>query len=339
MVPRDFRQGVSMPEVVEATCPYCKKLVRIPVEWIHQPMRCKHCRQVFQAKQPPASASSAASPVRRTPVPPQVLRSIPVNPGQVPLAAGPPVSIASPAGAMVLPRAGKGWWLGAAVAGVVLITAGVLVGVLWHRITGLTVGGSQGRDEGGIAKLIDPTKQFKPSPAGTYPVTVTTRAWDTRARTAAVPVQGATKSVGPPVPKTGPTVPAPDKERPQTSGKLESPQNDPPTKTKVAGNTSPGNPMRTAAGGLFPRRVLAISVSNYLLANPLNYGGPREKGFPGSSVRAALNDFGNFVMKFPNTQLFELSDAAPRDRHPAVKSVMEAAITDFLGSAAPRIAW
>jgi hypothetical protein len=95
---------------------------------------------------------------------------------------------------------------------------------------------------------------------------------------------------------------------------------------------SSGGPMQPAVPGLFPRRALAISASNYLLANPLNYGEPREKGFPGSSVRAALNEFGNYLMKFPNTQLFELSDAAPRDAHAPVKSVIETTISDFLNS-------
>jgi hypothetical protein len=41
-------------------------------------------------------------------------------------------------------------------------------------------------------------------------------------------------------------------------------------------------------------------------------------------------------MKFPNTQLFEVSDAAPRDAHPAVKEVIENTITDFLNTSRPQ---
>lgn len=39
-----------MTRVVQAECPHCKKLLRIPAEWIAQQMKCKHCRQVFQAR-------------------------------------------------------------------------------------------------------------------------------------------------------------------------------------------------------------------------------------------------------------------------------------------------
>lgn len=48
-----------MPQVVQANCPFCKVLLRIPAEWLDRPMRCKHCRQIFQARA--QSAAPAAN--------------------------------------------------------------------------------------------------------------------------------------------------------------------------------------------------------------------------------------------------------------------------------------
>ena len=39
-----------MAQVVQARCPRCQNMLRIPVEWLTQPMKCKHCQQIFQAK-------------------------------------------------------------------------------------------------------------------------------------------------------------------------------------------------------------------------------------------------------------------------------------------------
>src|SRR4051812_5611582 len=39
-----------MSQVVQASCPKCKNVLRIPVQWLTQPMRCKHCQQIVQAK-------------------------------------------------------------------------------------------------------------------------------------------------------------------------------------------------------------------------------------------------------------------------------------------------
>jgi hypothetical protein len=42
-----------MSQVVQATCPRCKSVLRIPADWIGQPIRCKSCNTVLQAKAPP----------------------------------------------------------------------------------------------------------------------------------------------------------------------------------------------------------------------------------------------------------------------------------------------
>src|SRR5262245_18660634 len=71
-----------MGAVVQAMCPGCRNVLRIPAEWVHQPIKCKHCGLVMQAKQP------AAPPPRAVPLPP-VSRKTPL-PGQLPAAVPPP---------------------------------------------------------------------------------------------------------------------------------------------------------------------------------------------------------------------------------------------------------
>jgi hypothetical protein len=65
-----------MSAVVQATCPGCKKVLRIPAEWMRQPIRCKHCGMILNAK--PAQKPAAAPP---NPAPPPVRNAVPNNPG------------------------------------------------------------------------------------------------------------------------------------------------------------------------------------------------------------------------------------------------------------------
>jgi phage FluMu protein Com len=39
-----------MAAVVQAKCPQCQKVLRIPADWLKQTMRCKHCGQTFQPR-------------------------------------------------------------------------------------------------------------------------------------------------------------------------------------------------------------------------------------------------------------------------------------------------
>lgn len=50
-----------MTQVVQAKCPFCQNVLRIPAEWLSQPMRCKFCKQVIQAKGPGAKPSQGAT--------------------------------------------------------------------------------------------------------------------------------------------------------------------------------------------------------------------------------------------------------------------------------------
>src|SRR5262249_44210436 len=39
-----------MSSIVEARCPGCANLLRIPADWLHDSLRCKHCHTIFQAR-------------------------------------------------------------------------------------------------------------------------------------------------------------------------------------------------------------------------------------------------------------------------------------------------
>ena len=47
-----------MTQMVQAKCPHCQNVLRIPAEWVSKAMRCKHCKKGFQAK---ANSSKSAS--------------------------------------------------------------------------------------------------------------------------------------------------------------------------------------------------------------------------------------------------------------------------------------
>ena len=67
-----------MAQVVQAACPGCKAVLRIPSEWLHQPIRCKACGTVVQAQAPrspvpptrPAAPRQASRPAPPPPPPP-----------------------------------------------------------------------------------------------------------------------------------------------------------------------------------------------------------------------------------------------------------------------------
>src|ERR1700730_6376284 len=60
-----------MIQVVQANCPKCRSVLRIPADWIGRPMRCKLCREMFQARarvEILAIAPSVPTPLPPTPV-------------------------------------------------------------------------------------------------------------------------------------------------------------------------------------------------------------------------------------------------------------------------------
>jgi hypothetical protein len=74
----------------------------------------------------------------------------------------------------------------------------------------------------------------------------------------------------------------------------------------------------------FPRRAFVICVSNYLYANPINYG------VPGHSVHN-LTERLSSGLRVPKDQVAELSDAAPQGlAKPPMKRLIEQAIREYL---------
>src|SRR5882672_1949015 len=58
-----------MADVVQLKCPHCQNTLRVPLSWADQPMRCKHCREVFQPKKksPPTPVTPAKPPAAPPP--------------------------------------------------------------------------------------------------------------------------------------------------------------------------------------------------------------------------------------------------------------------------------
>src|SRR5262249_7358664 len=108
------------------------------------------------------------------------------------------------------------------------------------------------------------------------------------------------------------------------------PQKDSTVVKKDTAKPPDKKPIKKPGPEYFPRRALAISVSNYLYANPLAYGG--DNGNPG----AVLDAFGRYL-HFPNTQLVELSDGTKiaAKAHAPLRPVIERTISDFLAASRP----
>ena len=43
---------MAQAQVVQATCPGCKTVLSIPADWLRQPIKCKNCGTVMQARGP-----------------------------------------------------------------------------------------------------------------------------------------------------------------------------------------------------------------------------------------------------------------------------------------------
>jgi hypothetical protein len=144
-----------MAQVVQAKCPFCKIVLRIPTQWLSQPMRCKHCQQIFQAQQKPAK-SKPAYPVSKPAAPPPGLPPLSAAvtsqpPKAIPMGASAPVAAPFSAPPMTASsgnpfafddpsdpssnngvirrrrRQQRGWWKGALLGMCVLTVAGLML--------------------------------------------------------------------------------------------------------------------------------------------------------------------------------------------------------------------
>lgn len=333
-----------MTQVVQATCPGCKNILRIPADWIAQPIRCKHCGLVMQARQPAASAHVTAPPpvpAARTPLPNNRRAAPPPVPAAVttapkaptarvavqtpPVPTAPPVAYApssgSPFGDLRTDesptsrrhRRRKGGWKGPLILLAVFGIAGGVMAANWERVKALfPPEESKENTKVADARTEDPEPK---KPAHTEP-----------SPKRANPVKGPTKPTKEPGkgPKSNPRPPV---EKPRdpvvTRPKPPITRPKPPVVKK---------PPRRIRSDLFPRRALIISVHNYLFANPV------QSGVPGMTHNVSvLPDALNNGLNINLEQILHLSDVAKsgRSRWP-VKKVIEETLTSFLDTSRPQ---
>ncbi len=260
-----------MSSVVQAMCPGCRQVLRIPSDWLGKPIRCKHCGTALQTKQlaqapspappqdiaepprrPPASRTKAVSSSRRADQSKDRAAKEAVRKSQ-----RSPFTDLDAEDYEVLARQrrrNRGRWMGALLALGVLVIAGTILGFAWSRITALLKSPE-------VVQLLEDIK-------------------------------------------------------PGTSKLVKKPE-------AVKAEEQP----RSLA--TFPRRLLVISVHDYLFANPIPVGVTSGGGPPGPTIAALVEKVGE-GFRIPPNQRAHLSDrAANGQARPPMKAVIEKTLTDF----------
>lgn len=248
-----------MAQVMRAPCPSCKKILRVPADWVQQPLRCKNCGRLVQFRNNSFSVIPSSSPAKSA-LPPEA------------------TALAPDAGEAIIRRPISGYRLKGFGLRTLLIILLLLAAV-----------------------------------AGVY------RYWP-----------------GFSSPEVTDSVP-PKREAAK----------DPPA---VQGS-SPVKSIGRSSSDVFPRRMLVISVNNYLYANPVSYGEPEH------NVHTLVERIARVLHVHPS-QILELSDTnppkAPANQNgkksaadkqrlelqarpvPPTKSVMEQTIRPFLETCRPQ---
>jgi len=344
--PRHMRvEDMAMSTIVKLRCPNCSTMLKIPTDWLEQAMRCKHCGQVLRTrKKSPTSEALPAS----VPTPPDAeLADMPPATASPPLPAGfgappqpaspfafaeaPPAALGPTPPLSPVAPAFPGYAPPAPVAGP--MPAPALPGYP-----------PQPPGYAGYPPQPPGYAGYPPQPPG-Y---------------AAYPPQFNVPTLPPALPPTlPPTLPASPPPSANAAGPapiiaasrkvrrsklplvigglvfmallslgllilpslLKS-----PTKTPDVAKDDSGNKQTPAAtaGGVMPRRLLAITVSNYIYANPINYGNEQR------GIRSLIRVL-HRAWRIPDDQVYELSDNAPDGKgKPPLKRSIEKAVDDFL---------
>lgn len=277
--------------IVQAKCPGCQNMLRIPADWVDKPIRCKHCGMVIQAQRKSTSAAAPAPARAATdktePIAAPVIAPKKTQPAVAAPMPSAPVStepesadsfeqlphVAAVRRSAVRSK-NKTLSIGLIAAGLVAV-AGTIYGVI--QLTG-----QSGSSKSDVAKA-------------------NSKGEDAKAPTADPPAGG----------------------RPEDKNKSNTGKN-----TTDSSKSGSDLPVSTKP---FPRRMLAISVSNYLYFNPISYGGDKNSNTSALLSRLAKS------LHFPQNQIVELSDgAAGASARPPMKSVIEKTITDFVDSSRPQ---
>ena len=360
-----------MTQTVQAKCPHCRNVLRIPSEWLNKSMRCKHCKNTFQAKAKDSDAVTVAAPGGK-------------SSGSVPVAK--PANAASTAVAAILDQKTV---LAAGVA-----AARVPVAAILDQKTVLAAGvaaGSPPAKSSGDPFSFDDAAAPEPAGASTprrrgngngtlvlvlmffflfvlglsgagyaiYKVVNTPQlAQGDNVKSDSAAIKPSERPGRPTADGSGDkgngtkenpdpvTPPADDAKKDKDLKKINPPLKDKDNKKKD--NFPPKDFVKKDGpkkppifnNDPFPRRALLISVNNYLMFNPVHFGSPRDQfknGYPGSSISVLRDRLTSLPMNFRPDQVVELSDAIPRDSktakaHPTQKSVIETTIKDFLES-------
>ncbi|MGH7169934.1 MAG: hypothetical protein ACRELG_06630, partial [Gemmataceae bacterium] len=318
-----------MSQLVQSACPGCKNLLRIPSEWLHQPMRCKHCGMVMQDKRYVAFSrmASTARPTPSHPTPPPATRKEQVTTAPVAKLVAPlagittsaplAVPVARPANGSPFadlrmeeqetaprtarsPRRRGGGWKGPLFAFTVFVIAGFVAYLNWERLAALLPA-----DDNPVARNSRDDAAVSEQPK----------------KTRATPHPSTPKRKD-----KSPSGKAPKKYKP--------PQKDPskkPPRNDTVRNNPPRRPSPRPSGGLFPRRALLISVHDYLYANPI------QNGVPGTNANNFIDAL-NLGLHIPLNQIAHLSDDASQKYEPRAptKTVIEQTLTKFLDTSRPQ---
>ena len=330
-----------MNQVLQVLCPQCQTPLRIPAEWLTQPVRCKHCQTVFQGKVRPGS--DPLVPAARAPQ-----AAVGAN-----VAAGrPPRPAAAPGRPVPGPARGNRRYPQARPASprmkpltVALLFSTLCLGIgvagyfSWRLMRG---SGTESSAEKGSA----PAEVAQSNPSTNTPPANTPPGKDNnpgkenkpppvikdKPNTGQPPIKKPVDEVGPkkkldfpivtkdPLNRENPVV------RPQLKEDPDLPMTPPKPRT-------PNDP--------FPRRALLVSVNDYLFASPVTYGSPpsTKPPYPGSSPAALAELLQRAPFSIPAEQIVELSDATPADaksgRRPydPLKQVIKDTMVEFLKTA------
>jgi hypothetical protein len=266
----------TMPQVVQARCPGCQKILRIPADWSQATLRCKNCGTVIKTKPKSAAAqTNGAGDVTLAAPPPKTAAAPTPQPAAPPLPA--------PAAAPPPPAAPEGDF------------------AFGHL-----------DDDASPA-----TQHYRRSQGHTGKILLGIAALGFAVIALVV------------------------HKNPELRDKIRDVFADTPPPEAAAPKPKPAKePEALPANTVFPRRILAISVNNYLYANPVSYGQPGEDG-PIPAGRGKRSDRGihgllqklGEALHVSESQRIELSDSAPKDQaRPPLKSVVENTVQAFLDS-------
>ncbi len=340
-----------MNQVLQIRCPKCQSVLRVPADWLKQPVRCKHCQQVFQgvapASEPPSTPRGEA----------------PRTPRVSPIASGQPKSAPpkrTPAKAPVVGNSQRRRQASPVARPKIKTLPAVLV--VLALCIGITVAGyfswnlMRGNGEVQGAEKATPlmTAQANPPPdpgTGREPAPVVTPPKDKKKEESPVKTKkeppakkeepNKTKDQTPPITKVDPPK---TKEGPPANKVAPKPFEVPPA-LKEDPNLPKVPPKPRSPDDPFPRRALVISINEYLYLNPVSYGSPLSTGkppYPGSSTQTLVALFTRPPFSILDEQITELSDGMPGDpkssRRPRdpLKQVIVDTFEAFLNSSRPQ---